>query len=42
MSFRCVAHQHVFHHDYIDLFWANYIDGPTDKSMYFPGGLEEE
>jgi hypothetical protein len=42
MGFRCVAHQHVFYRDYIGLFWASYIDGPTDKSIYFRGGLPEE
>jgi hypothetical protein len=42
MTYRCVAHQHVFHRGYIGLFWANYINAPADKSMYFLGGLEKE
>jgi hypothetical protein len=36
-AFRCRATQHVFHHGYIGLFWANYINAPEDKSMYFRG-----
>jgi len=38
MTFRCRATQHVFPYGYIGLFWASYINGPLDKSMYFPGG----
>ncbi|MEW6305674.1 MAG: hypothetical protein AB1705_19520 [Verrucomicrobiota bacterium] len=40
LSFRCVAHQHVFPRGYLGLFWASYINAPDDKSMYFLGGLE--
>lgn len=40
MTYRCVAHQHLFEHGYIGLFWASYINAPEDKSMYFRGGLE--
>ena len=40
MSFRCVAHQHVFPRGYLSLFWASYINAPLDKSMYFLGALE--
>lgn len=36
-TFRCRATQHVFRHSYIGLFWANYINAPEDKSMYFRG-----
>ena len=36
-TFRCQPTQHVFHHGYIGLFWANYINAPEDKSMYFRG-----
>jgi hypothetical protein len=36
--FRCQATQHVFRNGYIALFWANYINAPEDKSMYFRGG----
>jgi hypothetical protein len=35
MTFRCKAHQHVFTHGYIGLFWATYIDGPENKAIYF-------
>src|SRR5437867_3348926 len=35
MEYRCVAHQHVFKRGYIGLFWANYINAPDDKSIYF-------
>jgi len=34
-TFRCRPTQHVFRHDYIGLFWASYIHGPDDRSMYF-------
>jgi hypothetical protein len=34
-SFRCRAHQHAFRNDYIGLFWANYINAPENKSIYF-------
>lgn len=40
MSFRCVAHQHVFPRGYLGIFWASYLHAPLDKSMYFPGNLE--
>jgi len=33
--FRCKPCQHVFKHGYIGLFWASYIDGPENKSIYF-------
>ena len=36
-TFRCRATQHVFRHNYIGLFWANYVNAPEDKSMYFRG-----
>jgi hypothetical protein len=42
MSFRCVAHQHVFPRGYLALFWASYMNAPLDKSMYFLGGLESQ
>jgi hypothetical protein len=38
MSFRCRATQHAFHHGYIGLFWASYINAPEDQSMYFRQG----
>lgn len=34
-SFRCRASQHAFRNGYIGLFWANYINGPEDLSLYF-------
>lgn len=37
MIFRCVPEQHVFRRGYMGVFWASYIDGPEDKSMYFLG-----
>ena len=42
MSFRCVAHQHVFPRGYLGLFWASYMNAPLDKSMYFLGNLENQ
>jgi hypothetical protein len=36
-TFRCRATQHVFRHGFIGLFWANYINAPEDKSLYFRG-----
>ncbi|MCI0379155.1 MAG: hypothetical protein L0215_16225 [Gemmataceae bacterium] len=35
MSFRFRPTQHAFNHGYIGLFWASYIHGPEDKSIYF-------
>ena len=40
MTFRCRAHQPVFPHGYMSLFWASYMNAPGDKSMYFLGGLD--
>jgi hypothetical protein len=34
-TFRCRAHQHVFTHGYLGLFWACYINAPENKSVYF-------
>ncbi len=42
MHFRCRPHQHVFDHGYIGLFWASYMNAPTDKSLYFLGGRNPE
>ena len=39
MSFRCVPRKAVFSRGYLGLFWASYMDAPTDKSIYFLGGL---
>ena len=41
-AYRCRPHQHAFPYGYIGLFWASYINGPDDKSMYFRGGLRRE
>src|SRR3954469_13921372 len=38
VSFRFKAHQHAFRRDYLGLFWANYVNAPEDKSLYFRGG----
>jgi hypothetical protein len=35
MRFECMAHRDAFHHGYIGLFWASYINAPEDKSLYF-------
>jgi len=40
MSFRCVPHEPVFPRGYLALFWASYINAPSDKSMYFLGGVD--
>jgi hypothetical protein len=37
MTFRCKPTQHCFAFGYIGLFWANYINAPEDKSIYFRG-----
>ena len=34
-TFHCKPTQHVFSYGYIGLFWASYIHGPEDKSVYF-------
>jgi hypothetical protein len=38
MTFRFRPTQHAFRNGYVGLFWASYIDGPEDKSMYFRHG----
>jgi hypothetical protein len=38
MRFRFVPTQHAFEYGYIGLFWANYINAPDDKSIYFRNG----
>jgi len=38
MTFRFVPTQHAFGYGYIGLFWANYINAPLDKSIYFRQG----
>jgi len=34
-TFRCKPTQHNFQNGYIGAFWASYINGPDDKSIYF-------
>ncbi|MBI2194289.1 MAG: hypothetical protein HYU36_20115 [Planctomycetes bacterium] len=36
MDFRCIPMEKVFAGNFIGLFWASYINGPLDKSLYFP------
>ena len=38
MEFRCIPRQHVHERGWFGLFWASYINGPADKSIYFKGG----
>tara|TARA_B100000029_G_scaffold273133_1_gene267913 strand:+ start:1000 stop:1881 length:882 start_codon:yes stop_codon:yes gene_type:complete len=38
MEFQCKPHQHVHRRGWFGCFWASYINGPEDKSLYFPGG----
>jgi len=35
MTFKCVPREAVFEGGYMGVFWASYINGPADKSMYF-------
>ncbi len=41
LDFRCTPHQHVHERGWFGCFWASYINGPADKSLYFPGGLRD-
>ena len=34
-SFRCRPHRDDYAGDFLGMFWASYINGPNDKSMYF-------
>jgi hypothetical protein len=38
VHFRFRAQQHAFQNGWIALFWANYINAPDDKSIYFRHG----
>lgn len=42
MDFRCRAHRAVFPRGYLSLFWASYMNAPSDKSLYFLGGLDAQ
>lgn len=35
LRFECMAHRESFHHGYVGLFWASYVNAPDDKSLYF-------
>lgn len=35
VNFKCVPTEDVFEGGYFGVFWASYINGPLDKSMYF-------
>ena len=37
-SFRCIPRKGGFAGDFFGVFWASYINGPIDKSMYFLDG----
>lgn len=37
--FRCRATKHAFMGGYIGLFWANYMNAPENKTIYFRGRL---
>jgi len=41
LDFRCKPHQHVHERGWFGCFWASYINGPADKSFYFPGGWQD-
>ena len=41
LDFRCTPHQHVHERGWFGCFWASYINGPADKSLYFPGGWRD-
>ena len=34
-SFRCVPHRQDYVGGFLGIFWASYINGPVDKSLYF-------
>lgn len=35
LRFRCIPHKEVFQGGFFGVFWASYINGPEDKSIYF-------
>lgn len=35
VSFRCKPHRDDYAGDFLGVFWASYINGPIDKSLYF-------
>lgn len=37
-SFRCKPHRDDYAGDFLGIFWASYINGPLDKSLYFIDG----
>jgi len=34
-SFQCIPHREDYSGSFLGIFWASYINGPLDKSMYF-------
>ena len=41
VTFRCVLHnKDYFRHNFAGLFWASYINQPSDKKIYFKGTRE--
>ena len=43
VTFSCVIHDpEFFRHNYAGLFWASYIDQPSDKRIYFSGISDED
>lgn len=42
IDFRCIAHKDVFPNDFLALFWASYIHGPENKSIYFCTETEDQ
>jgi hypothetical protein len=38
-SFECIPRRNEYHHNFIGLFWASYINTPDDKSITFRGRL---
>ena len=41
VEFTCVPTQHAHPRGWFGCFWASYVNGPIDKSMYFRGGWKK-
>ena len=41
VEFRCTPVQHAHPRGWFGCFWASYVNGPIDKSMYFKGGWKK-